>query len=144
MNITTKFSLGDVVTAINRGNRQEWVDCPLCLGTGDITVSESATIRRCPECYGKKGKTYWREEQWTTRHTSTIGKVNIELYGDEYDGTDREQYMLASTGVGSGTLWPVDQLWATREEAQAECDRRNADIIALLDARQHHTKGGAK
>ena len=33
--------------------------------------------------------------------------------------------MCNETGIGSGYILKVERLWATKEEAQAECDRLN-------------------
>ncbi|KKM60599.1 hypothetical protein LCGC14_1540170 [marine sediment metagenome] len=39
----------------------------------------------------------------------------------------KESYMCNETGVGSGSAWHLDRLFATPEEAQAEAERRNEE-----------------
>jgi hypothetical protein len=36
-----------------------------------------------------------------------------------------EQYMAIETGIGSGSVYSVEDLFPTLEEAQVECDKRN-------------------
>ena len=48
-------------------------------------------------------------------------------------------YILKSTGVGSGTLWNENDLFSSSEEAQNECDIRNASLVFkddVLEKRQ--------
>jgi hypothetical protein len=69
----------------------------------------------------------------------TIGRIEIKKYDyeggdpdskfDNYsppeEGSDTETYMFWETGVGSGTVHNVEDMFASREEAEEECIKRN-------------------
>jgi hypothetical protein len=126
MNIQTKFGLGDSVYRICKDHVTKYVPCNYCDGTGKVTVVGKPE-RTCPDCTGRKGKDEWFGQEWQVLNgIDKIGNVRVSLYFDSEGGIDEYQYMLFETGVGSGTLWKADQLYATEEEAQAECDKRNS------------------
>ena len=130
MKITTKFNLGDAVYPIQRGGCSIFIPCKTCNGTGRITITESGENLLCPKCYGRKGSQEWQQLKWGIPFSAgTIGKIDLELYAEEYheDHDDKTQYMLSITGVGSGTLWYENQLFLSHEEAQKECDKRNEE-----------------
>lgn len=49
---------------------------------------------------------------------STVGKVRVEAIEDSIEIS----YMLKATGIGSGTIWYEDTLFATKEEANKSID----------------------
>jgi len=129
MIIETKYNLGDFVYVILRKQKSTTVDCSACSGTGRITLNNGKD-RSCPECYGRRTETTWEPEAWALSYESSgnIGRIGVERYAVEYqDMEDVTQYMLNSTGVGSGTLWKEERLFLTVELAQAECDRLNEE-----------------
>lgn len=53
-------------------------------------------------------------------HGDNMNPARAERVG----GTDEENYMAWSTGVGSGSIYHVEDLFATRDAAEAEADAR--------------------
>lgn len=131
MNIKTRFNLDQEVYIIENITIQEKEKCEFC-DNGKISISGSTgEVKKvtCPECYGrgydfKKGK-----EQWQITHKSKIGKVEYACYSQEargeYKNKIEETYMIFDTGIGSGNYYHVNDIFATKEEAQAECEKRN-------------------
>ena len=134
MLIPTKFDLGQTVVVIWHSPTERPVACAVCDGTGWIHVKGERYL--CPECHGHG---YVRERippHWHVAHTGVVGRVQAETAGHIEDpqeyritlttvGPVAIDYMLDVTGVGSGTLHYEPNVFATAEEAQAECDRRN-------------------
>jgi len=140
MEIKTKFSNGDKVYTLTRTSTQKIIICPCCIGNGRILGGDNKTYR-CPECYTTGHLKVDNEYTWTVVGPYTIGQVRVEITGesegyspggifDNY-GSQKyeyiEQYMLEETGIKSGTLHYVDLLYATFEEAQEACDKRNQE-----------------
>lgn len=145
MKIETKFSLGQMVWPIMSWTRHDTVPCETCGGRGSFEVLPGK-FSLCPDatyhgygprCDGGRKHRQWRTE-WAVELPSEVGMVRVELRAPKhrrtetpYDhstvGVDEETYMLESTGVGTGSVWGVSKLFASQEEAQAECDRRNAN-----------------
>jgi hypothetical protein len=138
MKIETKYNFGDKVYQIWNTRCKQWEKCSFCGGDGRIIGKDSKSVL-CPECYGNKGRNIFIEEKYTIQKQLTIGQVKIKAtgkyttedrdnffdnYGDQEESY-KESYMCYETGIGSGTVWPVDKLFPTEEEAQTECDRLN-------------------
>lgn len=123
MRLTTKFDLGQEVHAIADIAVDIDVDDPFCEGTGQIT-GRNGKARRCPECQGRGKLREHHAREWRLAQPSPmhVGEIRVEVS----ESKTREIYMLDETGLGSGTLWPVNDLFAIRETAEAECRRRNA------------------
>lgn len=58
-------------------------------------------------------------------YEATIGKIEIEEYAPKYKERYKSEvkYMLEETGVGSGTLWREDRLFATYDDAKEFCEK---------------------
>ena len=135
MVIETSFSIGDVIYVIQYDTLLKKVLCPACEGEGKHTLKDG-TVTRCPKC--NDGYKNVREKaQYHVAGPLTIGKVSVEItesqdvegyFGDNYKSQSKrvEAYMCQETGVGSGTLYYLNKgIFASREDAQAECDKRN-------------------
>ena len=125
MKIETKFDLGQYVYVIWQRRGKAFEPCPYCQETGRLETPAGSVL--CPKCSGQKGKVIFTPEKWEVTDSGTIGNVRAERYDPSCDIDDETSYMLDTTGIGSGALWPEDRLFATREEAEAECARRNAE-----------------
>jgi len=85
---------------------------------------------------------------WPSKITSvsrmmTIGQVRVEITNspgregeemfDNYKPQHKyaEEYMCVETGIGSGTLYKVEDLFATKKEAESEAKRRN-DLLEVV------------
>lgn len=128
MIIETAFSLDDQVYKIWRIREKYYETCAFCGGTNEI-VGADGSKKSCPECrfsehHGYKGKKIeYRDLAWKVTGTVTVGQVRIQVDKKETE----ESYMCRETGIGSGTIHYKDTLYKTREEAQAECDKRNEE-----------------
>jgi len=137
MRIDTKFDLGAVVHLIRQGRREEWVVCVFCNGEGMI-AGANGDYGNCPKCYGRKGHTEYHETKWFIEERLTLGQVSVTIQTRNTDGepsiytnygkragSRTENYMAYETGIGSGSIYYAPDLFATTEDAEAECERRN-------------------
>lgn len=138
MIINTRYSLGNSVVGIGNCAENVWHPCPACNGTGTVSLNDDRYT--CPKCYGRSGEYRYGPALWRITEISEVGQVRTEYtstrgWDDMLNEPARAQksiiqYMLESTGVGSGTLWPERDLFFNKESAQAECDRRNEAAAA--------------
>jgi len=138
MLIKTKYSNGDTVYLISKRFEQIITDCGFCNGTGRITGADGQTDT-CPKCYGRRIIISSRPMKWLYDKRLTIGRVEVKIVDSQgLDGettfdnykaqqSREEKYMAIETGIGTGSVWSVENLFSTQEEAQAECDERNKD-----------------
>lgn len=143
MNFSSKFDMGQFVTHITR----QWVDlspvtCAACEGSKKVDLRGSQFD--CPGCKGA-GTVLAKAYGWVLGVTSSVGSIEAKrevvtemtcFYNGEEEldeGTERTlvKYMLRATGVGGGSVYDEHCLFASREEAQAECDRRNDFVRAV-------------
>lgn len=124
----SKFNLHQEVWAISHETFRRIVKCKVCAQTGKVTIKEDEYV--CPKCDGRSTHPVWEGQKWFVEHfAAEVGKITIQRtipheYRDE-SRDDTNQYMLVPTGIGSGSVWYEEYLFATLEEAQADCDRRN-------------------
>jgi hypothetical protein len=126
MILTSKYDLNQHVVGILSLSTNQKVDCLTCQQTGKVTIKSETFI--CPKCEGKCLYDKYIGERWVVVEESIIGLIRISVRTPEYMNVIQNlevEYMLKDTGIGTGTIWHEDMLWPTREEAQAECDRRN-------------------
>lgn len=136
MIVQTKFSLGDKVFPVARTTEYVKRDCVRCGGKGELALVEGGALP-CPNRYAGQEScnggqvTLGVLSPWQpSRDVGFVGKVSVIRYASRHANQythDGNEYMLDSTGVGSGRVWKEDDLFSTPEEAQTECDRRNAD-----------------
>ena len=126
MIINTKYNLGDMVYPIT--TRMERIrvatNCPVCKDSGEVEIKGKKYT--CPECNGDTYHiNYGDIEYYVDCDNGKIGKIETEIYDREYEDHDNYEYMLDSTGVGSGQCWKEENLFLSKEEAQMECNIRN-------------------
>lgn len=132
MIINTRFSLHEEVHVLRHSKMLKVTEpCTVCLET-KVLILEGVKYE-CPKCNGR-GHLIGHRYAWYLELTSTVGQVQVysrlpEDITEEEPWEFDERYMLRATGVGSGTVYcGRDDLWGgTREEAQLEADRRNAE-----------------
>ena len=138
MKVQTTFDIGQTVYSIGHDSVNDWEACLACGGDGTITLKDGKK-RNCPECYGRKGFSRFKHLAWQLRGTLQIGQVRFQATNmrstsfasnvGEYDPTMNadveEEYMCYETGIGSGTVHKISNLFATESEALAECEKRN-------------------
>ena len=145
MEIETKFDLGQKVFLIKYDREAIRVPCDKCGGVVEYETPTGIKVK-CDKCryaelhghpYGSMGS--FLDSQWYVCGSGTIGRISTTRH--DYDGgdpgalgmnyqpqkpdSDKEEYMLWETGIGSGTLHSPDKMFATEEDAQRECDLRN-------------------
>lgn len=137
MELVTRFDLGQVVYAVRHVSAPVWVPCGFCGASGRVTGANGES-RSCPECYGRRGEQEWLPTAWRVAESLTLARVRLEvtaspgLLGEgTFDNfmalSGREElYMAVESGVGSGTLWQAEDLFASVDEAEAACEVRNA------------------
>jgi len=125
----------DVVYTIIDGRRSvtTWVRCTFCTGHKDGTSAFSkrtmvtgmdGQTTFCPICRGNGGKSVSLPGvEWQVYQKLTIGYVRLEFSLSE--GL-KESYMCEETGIGSGRVYRVHNLYPHRRAAQKECDKRNS------------------
>jgi len=138
VNFHSRYAFGDLLYCLTRANVDlPPVRCGAC--EGEKTVDVRGERFTCPKCAGK-GQIVKQASGWIVGDSGTVGQIRV-FYGRAdantctYDAWEREpcegqeyqtqEYMLSSTGIGSGTIWREHNLFATRQDAQAEADRRN-------------------
>ena len=121
--ITTKFGIGDVVWEVWNGTKEIISPCSFCAGEGDVSGADGER-KSCPSCYGRRKHTTWEPETWRVVRKLTIGEVRVRASINDVD--DEETYMAVETGIGSGSIHNVSNLYATEAEADATCKERNA------------------
>lgn len=140
MNITSRFNINQQVWSISKEQTREWQKCGPCDGTGNVVLKDGKE-RICPECYGRLGKYIYKDCEWQVGSMMTIGKVRVEITNFQKDDTfdnighyrgdghnvQSEDYMMYETGIGSGSIWHMDKLFASSEEAFIECGKRNKE-----------------
>lgn len=144
MKLESKYEIGQLVFGVRRDSVEAPSDpCSACDATGQVDLRGQTFT--CPSCKGSKAlkRTGYG---WVRAQSGTVGMIRIAVIKDPKDsdiwdvygdwGADdpcphsggplaQFEYILDSTGVGSGWIWKERDLFSSAEEAQAECDRRN-------------------
>ena len=115
--VELKFDVGDEVYGVKRRSTPTQTDmvCPVCNGTGKFLRPTATVISKCPGVSGyacQDGKILMNAYMYRPLKI-TIEQINITsdriIYeNEEFDG-----------------FYSEDNLFATLEAAQAECDNRN-------------------
>ena len=153
--ITTRFSLGDQVWSIGPNAEEIKLPCRCCRGRAWLEAKgadgESHSVP-CPECGQSATVRLGSWPEWRVERSLRIGLIRVQVAdhtgtdngerGDNMNparaervgGRDEERYMCWETGVGSGSLHRVEDLFATpelaEEEAQARTERaRRGEVV---------------
>lgn len=140
MDIKTKFNNGDMVWHIHYTQPSYEEICSGCSGRGTIDL-DNGEKSKCPVCrkgYESLGYvTKYKSKQWVIDGVLTIGQVRASVTdspgreGEEiFDNfkpikATEESYMCVETGIGTGNVYGLDTIFATKEEAEQECKKRN-------------------
>lgn len=127
--INTKFSVGDSVYHASTTTERKKHPCPDCLGTRKWLAKSPAGREYqfdCPRCASSYQNDRDLSIEYTVFtaavHRRTIGQVRAQS-GPE----SQNEYMCHETGVGSGSVYREETLFATEAEALAA-----AEISAAL------------
>ena len=128
----TKLALGQEVWAIGRRRFERQIRCTPCRATGEVEIEGEKLT--CPKCSGRSKHPQYAGDNWVVDTRGRVGSIEISAVREGHthhhdNGTSVQvSYMLDETGVGTGSIWRQEKLFATREEAEAECARRNAGL----------------
>jgi hypothetical protein len=161
--LTTKFSLGQWVWKVYPSTEDIEVPCRLCRGRGWLHAkganNESCSVK-CPSCGVNATVRLGTWPEWrVVSEPLQIAMIRLEVFdrtgddnGERADNRnparvscthgveDRESYMAWSTGVGSGTLHSVEDLFASCEEAEEEATQRTKRARAGEDPGGRNTR----
>lgn len=119
---TPKFRIGEKVWHAWHSSRPEQHPCPDCLGTKVWACTSPAghTMEmRCPRCdrdnYTDALRLGYTKHTFGVREL-TIGSIQINTASHYRDHP--VAYMCVETGVGGGSVYYENKLYATREEAE--------------------------
>ena len=141
MKLESKFNLRRTVFALRKDFSTRVTPCPFCGGEKRI-AGRSGLTRSCPECFGSGHHTETIPAAYHVLGPYTIGRVLVQvtdspgapspsgLDADNYKPQSgrREEYMMAETGIGGGTIWHAEDLYATRAEAEVAAAARNHEV----------------
>ncbi len=128
----TKLALGQEAWGIGSRRFERQIRCTPCRGTGAIEIEGEQLT--CPKCHGRSKHPQYAGDKCVVDSHGRVGSIEINVVAEgrrhhHDNGTCLQvTYMLDATGVGSGTLWRQEKLFASREEAEAECARRNSSL----------------
>lgn len=146
MQIETKFAIGDEVWHVWGRVRRETERCTLCQGAGQVRVVGTEDTVSCPKCWGKgENESGEQHVDYTVSRTPlTIGLVRVAVEGPTRGDQSHahspidmsnmgprsakrtEEYMAVETGVASGSVYKLEDLFATKDEAVAEAKLRTS------------------
>jgi RecJ-like exonuclease len=117
MNIKTKLNIGDEMFPITFSRKKTEIKCEFCDGAGNIELKNKNFT--CPECLGEGSKTKMDIESWyvNTQLCGKINKINIEV--------DKNKINIFYFPNNSCNYFEESKVFASYEEAQAKCDKRN-------------------
>lgn len=116
MEIRTKYNVGDIIWEIKKEDKYK--KCPYCNGEGEIHTLKNDWI--CKSCKGT-GNSLIKEDKWVlNKECRKIGKIAIEE--DYLDGTNIRYF---DNSYLRRCIGKEKDCFATKEEAQKECNRRN-------------------
>ena len=131
MEIKTKFNFGQRIQHITRGSQQVSIICPLCHGNKEVQVVGSDEYMSCPKCYGEGYKIEYKPTMWYVpedpHFNFVIQHIGINLYNPNNKKWDNERNWIYYMPASSETMCDEKDCFASIEEAQAECDKRNKE-----------------
>ena len=119
MEFRSHFNLGDKAYWLQSTHKELFEQCPSC-EAGHLVMKDGRQLQ-CPRCKGKGVVSTRSGHKWFVGQSLTIGQIRFEVSSEE----SKEQYMCRETGVGSGYVLPISDLYKTAALAQAEADKRN-------------------
>lgn len=124
--MNTKFTFGDMIVPIELKEEKSTVPCTGCEATGTILLRDGRD-HDCPVCNGSGKIRRVTGKKWCPVHPlfgGTMFKVSqIAMLDDIAEG--EESYCLGNK------YYDAENVFGSDEEANAECERRNAKIQVL-------------
>jgi len=133
------FNLGDKVYHISFNITSKLVDCDVCSATGMVSLANERFL--CPKCRGQRQNTLYEKRKWVVcpdvltialvRSTKALVIPKYRQDDFSYDSDDKcyyeYEYMCKETGTFSGSVYDHKCVFSSKNEAQKECNKRNAD-----------------
>lgn len=129
MEIKTKFNHGQRVQAIMYAEEGYNEVCPVCEGKGTFEF-KGRTIDCSEEgCYGKGFIRKYKEKQWFVPDEAyfnfVVQRIGVELYNPNNKKYKDQRSWIYYMADSSGSMFDENNLFASVEEAEAECLKRN-------------------
>ncbi len=124
MKIECKFGIGDKVYLIARLSKSEIMPCTFCDGTRSLTGKDK-TKCKCPVCEGTGELTKYSDLEYSVLDSVTISYITLRVGARGQD----EVYLMEEGEICRKHSFGPAELFATKEEAQAQCDRWNGKKI---------------
>lgn len=126
IDMKTKFDFGDLVVPIELKEIKKFVECSGCDSSGSIILKDGRE-HVCPVCNGSGKSRKVVGKKWSPVHSlfgSTMYKVSeIAMFDKIAEG--EECYHLGDL------YYEAENCFASDEEARAECERRNQNMLEL-------------
>lgn len=135
-----KYALLEYLFVITQRHESVTEPCKVCDGTGELSLAKGGSVpctERYRTCDGGR-VTVAHVQPWGLFTYGMVGNVRFEVTAAQFRDHDEDlepphtederkvQYMLNTTGIGSGSLWDEERCFPSRQAALAECERRNA------------------
>lgn len=132
MVIETKFNHGQRVQGIVQGQESYIEKCPVCEGNGYFLYKDRKIDCSESGCWGEGYITKYKNSNWHIPKNDgwgwsnfVIQKIGVELYNPNNKKVSDNRSWIYYMAGNSGSMWNENDLFASVEEAQAECDKRN-------------------
>lgn len=126
-NINPQYKIGEVAYYMVSS---EWkvIKCPICNGTGQIKVNDSAfgtLTANCPHC---SGSNYGRRNvEYFLRKVEYGYVTSIKIILDAKSGEAQYSYKISSSMSNEPRTDYITELYETKDMAQAAVNKRNAE-----------------
>ena len=115
-----KFEIGKKYYCIHQNHKTIKIDCPICKGTGLITLEIDGTNQnfsyKCSECHGSGGRLKDSLSPWEFSYEKRVKLTSISIE----EGVPIYYF--------SSNKFKEENIFALKREAQKEIDKRNAEL----------------
>lgn len=138
--IETKYNIGDVVYSGHAHHTTSTIECPDCAGSKVIHVifsgdrKEEVQCVTCKSCWGQSTGRIEKSDVTVSVSRLTIGSVE---YGKERGA----RYMCDETGIGSGNIYYEDNIFVTKEGAEAYGEKLREQYLVNIAENNFKKKG---
>lgn len=117
-----KYELDQKLYAVRttQDTREQPVNCSFCDSAGQIQIRGNFYCI-CPRCNGRT-ETISLGLKYIIGACGNVGKIETEEFSKKYGGKCQVNYMLDSTGIVSGIMWPENRLFPSEKEALDFCE----------------------